>query len=113
MKPATPVTRTRTRISFWSVPGPSGLGGTGVEDALPGLGAGPLEVHQHVPQRVLQVAAAVQVLLPGRADDRGVEVALVGERPGAEQVLGPRAQGSAQPRADRDAEPHLGAVHDA
>src|SRR5689334_24743372 len=65
--------------------GPAGSGGERRGIALP-LGVPGLE-HQHVPQRILVVVAAREVLPPGLADRGGREEALGREAPFGQQVL--------------------------
>src|SRR5690606_10378799 len=65
--------------------------------------------HQNVPQRILDVRFAAQVLRPHLSYRPGAEIAFVMQASFADQVFSPVPQRSAQPASQRDAEPHLGA----
>ncbi len=67
--------------------------------------------HEHVPQGVLPVVAAREVLGPQPAHDTRGQVAVGPEPARVEEVLGPRPQRAAQPVAEGDAEPGLGPLH--
>src|SRR5947209_13883345 len=66
--------------------------------------------HEDAPEVEAPVVAAGEVLVPLRADRGRVEQAVLPNRGGVEQRLGPVAQRGAEPGAEGDAEAHLGAV---
>src|SRR5262245_42546093 len=68
---------------------------------------------QHVPERVLPVAAARQVLLPLAAHHGDVEESRVAQYRFAEKALAPLAQPAAQPLVDGDAKAHLASLRQA
>ena len=55
------------------------------------------------------VKAAGEVLLPEMADRLGAEIALATQSIGVKQLIGPAAQGAAQPMANRHSESCFGA----
>src|SRR5262245_10155059 len=63
--------------------------------------------HEHVPQVVLVVPTAREVLGPPGPDRVRLEVPLVAQARRVEQLLGPRPKRPAKPGADRHAEAHL------
>src|ERR1700691_2448201 len=63
--------------------------------------------HQHVPDEILPIARAAEVLMPVTADHRGIEQARLAQPLFVEQRLGPLAQRTAQPFAERNAKAHL------
>src|ERR1700733_10708806 len=63
--------------------------------------------HQHIPNEILPIARAVEVLLPVTPHHRGIEQPRFAQALFVEQRLGPVAQRSAQPFAERNAEAHL------
>src|SRR5260370_19086786 len=63
--------------------------------------------HQHVPEQILPVAAAVDVLLPEPANDFVVQQCGIAQAVFVEQGLSPVAQRPAQPFAQRNAKSHF------
>src|SRR5262245_45961546 len=68
----------------------------------------PRPEHQHRPKMVYAISPAAEMFLPLHADRIGVQQSLLADAAWVQQVLGPIPQGSSEPRAQRQMEPHLG-----
>src|SRR5215813_9452792 len=70
----------------------------------------PRPEHEHGPKMVSAISPAGQMFVPLQSDRIWVQQPFLADGTRVQQVLGPVPQGSSEPRAQRQMEPHFGSL---